>query len=163
MNDKRHTGEVDAELETYFEKYPDVPKETILKQHMLSLGHWFSDAALDAAAGALVKSYRLFSYDLVPMSEFKRGEHRRVGFEEALRRLAGQDGATEVRAVAFDDASEIEEDGGAVRERGACRDLVAHQMEAASAAGAKHEDARHQALVQVCHVLFNTSEFLYVE
>jgi len=65
-------------LEAYFKKYPDVPKETILKQHMLSLGHWFSDAALAASAGALVKSYRLFSYDLVPMSELKRGEHRRV-------------------------------------------------------------------------------------
>ena len=65
-------------LEDYFKKYPDVPKETILKQHLLSLGHWFSDAALQAADGALVKSYRLFSYDLVPMSEFKRGEHRRV-------------------------------------------------------------------------------------
>src|SRR5258706_375739 len=65
-------------LESYFQKYPDVPKETILKQHLLSLGHWFSDAALKATEGALVKSYRLFSYDLVPMSEFKRGEHRRV-------------------------------------------------------------------------------------
>jgi len=41
-------------LESYFTKYPDVPKETILKQHLLSLGHWFSDAALDATAGALV-------------------------------------------------------------------------------------------------------------
>jgi len=41
-------------LEVYFKKYPDVPKETILKQHLLSLGHWFSDAALEAAAGALV-------------------------------------------------------------------------------------------------------------
>jgi hypothetical protein len=65
-------------LEGYFTKYPDVPKETILKQHMLSLGHWFSDAALNASEGALVKSYRLFSYDLVPMSYFKRNEHRRV-------------------------------------------------------------------------------------
>src|SRR5262247_1908177 len=65
-------------LESYFDEYPDVPKETILKQHLLSLGHWFSDAALQATAGALVKSYRLFSYDLVPMSELKRGEHRRV-------------------------------------------------------------------------------------
>ncbi len=65
-------------LEGYFKKYPDVPKETILKQHLLSLGHWFSDAALQAADGALVKSYRLFSYDLVPMSRFKRNEHRRV-------------------------------------------------------------------------------------
>lgn len=65
-------------LETYFERYPDVPRETIIKSHLLSLGHWFSDAALEAVAGALVKSYRLFSYDLVPMSELKRGEHRRV-------------------------------------------------------------------------------------
>src|SRR3954469_20702744 len=65
-------------LESYFKRYPDVPKETILKQHLLSLGHWFSDAALHAADGALVKSYRLLSYDLVPMSEFKRNEHRRV-------------------------------------------------------------------------------------
>ncbi|HEX9143483.1 MAG TPA: hypothetical protein VGA09_04370, partial [Candidatus Binatia bacterium] len=65
-------------LESYFKRYPDVPKETILKQHLLSLGHWFSDSALQAAVGALVKSYRLFSYDLVPMSELKRGEHRRV-------------------------------------------------------------------------------------
>ncbi|OGQ80107.1 MAG: hypothetical protein A3F90_12640 [Deltaproteobacteria bacterium RIFCSPLOWO2_12_FULL_60_19] len=73
------TNESDPEvLESYFKKYPDVPKETILKQHLLSLGHWFSDAALRATAGALVKSYRLFSYDLVPMSELKRGEHRRV-------------------------------------------------------------------------------------
>jgi hypothetical protein len=43
-------------LESYFKKYPDVSKETILKQHLLSLGHWFSDAALQAAAGALVKT-----------------------------------------------------------------------------------------------------------
>jgi len=79
MSNNSTTSETDSEdLEEYFKKYPDVPKETILKQHLLSLGHWFSDAALQAAAGALVKSYRLFSYDLVPMSELKRGEHRRV-------------------------------------------------------------------------------------
>ena len=70
MSNNSTTSETDSEdLEEYFKKYPDVPKQTILKQHLLSLGHWFSDAALQAAAGALVKSYRLFSYDLVPMSE----------------------------------------------------------------------------------------------
>src|SRR5512145_981342 len=79
MSNVSKTDESSLEvLEGYFNKYPDVPKETILKQHLLSLGHWFSDAALHAAEGALVKSYRLFSYDLVPMSELKRGEHRRV-------------------------------------------------------------------------------------
>ena len=60
MSNNSTTSESDSEdLEAYFKKYPDVPKETILKQHLLSLGHWFSDAALQAAAGALVKSYRL--------------------------------------------------------------------------------------------------------
>ena len=33
-------------LESYFTKYPDIPKKTILKQRLLSLGHSFSDAAL---------------------------------------------------------------------------------------------------------------------
>ena len=76
-NSTANESDPDA-LESYFTRYSDVPKETILKQHLLSLGHWFSDAALEATAGALVKSYRLFSYDLVPMAELKRNEHRRV-------------------------------------------------------------------------------------
>ena len=62
-------------LESYFTKCPDVPIETILTQHLMSLGHWLSDAALDATVGAPVKSYRWFSCDLVPMSEFKRDDH----------------------------------------------------------------------------------------
>jgi hypothetical protein len=32
-------------LEAYFKKYPDMPKETILKRHLLRLAHWFSGAA----------------------------------------------------------------------------------------------------------------------
>ena len=44
-------------LESYFKKYPDVPKETILKQHMLSLGHWFSDAALEASAVKMARAF----------------------------------------------------------------------------------------------------------
>ena len=69
---------MDERLESYFDKYPDEPRETILKEHLLSLGHWFSEAALNATEGAQVKSYRLFSLDLVPMTALKRGEHRRV-------------------------------------------------------------------------------------
>src|SRR3989442_15154074 len=60
-------------LESYFTKYPDVPKETILKQHLLNLGHWFSDAALEAAAGALFKLFCFLSYGLVPVAPVKRG------------------------------------------------------------------------------------------
>ena len=66
MGDNSTANESNPEvLEAYFRKYPDVPKETILKQYLLSLGHWFSDAALDATAGALVKSYRWDAGDAV--------------------------------------------------------------------------------------------------
>ena len=56
-----------SELEGYFRAFPDVPREVVLKIELLSRGQWFTDAALAATKGSLVKSYRLFSYDLVPM------------------------------------------------------------------------------------------------
>jgi len=65
-------------LESYFARYPDVPREVIVKQDLLRGGHWFTDAALEAASQSLVKSYRLFSYDLMPMTEMKRKEHRKI-------------------------------------------------------------------------------------
>lgn len=67
-----------SQLEGYFRAFPDVPREVILKIELLSRGHWFTDAALAATKGSLVKSYRLFSYDLVPMDSLKRGEARQV-------------------------------------------------------------------------------------
>ncbi len=65
-------------LEQNFAAFPEEPKEVVLKCDLLSLGHWFSDAALEAARGSLIKSYRLFSYDMVPMADMDRGEARRV-------------------------------------------------------------------------------------
>src|SRR5262249_29757969 len=65
-------------LETYFQKYPQTPKEVILKADLLGMGHWFTDAALAATAGCSVKTYRLFSYDLMTMSDMKRKESRKV-------------------------------------------------------------------------------------
>jgi hypothetical protein len=65
-------------LEQYFARYPDTPREVILKTDLLRHGQWFTDAALAATAGCMVKSYRLFSYDLVPMQDFARREARRV-------------------------------------------------------------------------------------
>jgi hypothetical protein len=61
-----------SRLESYFTKYSDMPREVILKQDLLRIGHWFTDSALEAASQSLVKSYRLFSYDLMPMKEMKR-------------------------------------------------------------------------------------------
>lgn len=67
-----------GELEAHFRRFPDTPREVILKIELLSNGHWFTDAALAATKGSLVKSYRLFSYDLVPMDSLKRNEARQV-------------------------------------------------------------------------------------
>lgn len=67
-----------AELEDYFRRFPDVPREVIIKIELLSRGHWFTEAALAATGGSLVKSYRLFSYDLVGMDQLTRGEARQV-------------------------------------------------------------------------------------
>src|SRR5512147_191314 len=66
------------ELESYFTSYNDLPREIILKHDLLRVGHWFTDAALELASQALVKSYRLFSYDLMPMKDMKRKEHRKT-------------------------------------------------------------------------------------
>ena len=65
-------------LEDLFRRFPDVPREVILKIELLSKGHWFTDAALSATGGSLVKSYRLFSYDLVGMNSLTRNEARQV-------------------------------------------------------------------------------------
>ena len=56
-------------LEWHLRNYEDMPREVILKMDLLRVGHWFTDAALELASDALVKSYRLFSYDLIPMKD----------------------------------------------------------------------------------------------
>src|SRR5258705_12336294 len=67
-----------GQLENYFHDYRDLPREIILKHDLLRVGHWFTDAALELASQALVKSYRLFSYDLMAMKDMKRKEHRKI-------------------------------------------------------------------------------------
>jgi cytochrome c553 len=44
-----------------------------------------------------------------------------------------------------------------------CRELLQDQADLCRRADANEAAAAHQALVQLCHVLLNTSEFLYVE
>lgn len=48
-------------------------------------------------------------------------------------------------------------------ERRICRDLLAKQRATYTAAGQPPDAATRLALVQLCHTLFNASEFLYVE
>ena len=65
------------QLENYFHSYSDLPREIILKHDRLRVGHWFTDAALELASQALVKSYRLFSYDLMAMKQYAELKSRR--------------------------------------------------------------------------------------
>ena len=63
-----------AEVEFYWNKFPDVPQEPILKDDMLRHGLRFSEAALEAAKGCKVKSYRLFTYDKVTYDGLEKKE-----------------------------------------------------------------------------------------
>jgi len=49
------------------------------------------------------------------------------------------------------------------RETAWCADLLSHHLETHLKEGQSHDHAVRQALVQLCHTLLNTSEFLYVE
>ena len=51
------------ELETYFNKYPDVPREVIIKEDVLRNGLDFTEAALKAGEGRHTKTYHLFTTD----------------------------------------------------------------------------------------------------
>src|ERR1700741_742470 len=75
-----------SELENYLQAYRHLPREIILKHDLLRVGHWFTDAALELASQALVKSYRLFSYDLMAMKDMKRKEHRKIPEWFTIRR-----------------------------------------------------------------------------
>jgi hypothetical protein len=90
------TGRKLDELENYFQTYGDLPREIILKHDLLRVGHWFTDAALELASQALVKSYRLFSYDLMAMKDMKRKEHRKIPEWFTVRR-----GAYDLRPVSI--------------------------------------------------------------
>ena len=79
-------GRTLGELESYFSTYGDLPREIILKHDLLRVGHWFTDAALELASQSLVKSYRLFSHDLMPMKDMKRKEHRKIPEWFTIRR-----------------------------------------------------------------------------
>lgn len=53
------------ELESYFQKYPDVPREVIVKEDMLRCGVTFTEAALEVTKNFRTKEYAgaIFSWD----------------------------------------------------------------------------------------------------
>ena len=65
-------------IASYFEKYPDVPKEVVIKEDILRLGLRFTEAALQAAKGCREKVYFQFSWDRAPVEGMEKQEHMRV-------------------------------------------------------------------------------------
>jgi len=59
------------ELEYFFNKFSNVPREAIIKNDLLRLGLRFTKAALDRTEGCQIKSYRLFTYDKVKYDQLK--------------------------------------------------------------------------------------------
>jgi len=66
------------EIAFYFEKYPDVPKEVILKEDIMRLGLSFTEAALKAAEGFREKVYFQFAWDRAPVEGMEKQENVRV-------------------------------------------------------------------------------------
>jgi len=62
------------DLDKYFEKYPDVHKEVIIKEDLLRLGVHYTDSALEESSKYTTKSYYLFSYDQTDVEDMKRQE-----------------------------------------------------------------------------------------
>jgi hypothetical protein len=62
------------ELESFFERYPDVPREVIVKEDVLRYGVRFSHEALERASEGRRRSYYIFSYDKTESTEQKQQE-----------------------------------------------------------------------------------------
>jgi hypothetical protein len=65
-------------------EYADLPLEALFKEDLLRCGVAFADAALEHAARFKPKAYFIFSFDMVPLEEMPRAEHRRAPEEIAL-------------------------------------------------------------------------------
>ncbi|MEW6665039.1 MAG: radical SAM protein [Thermodesulfobacteriota bacterium] len=62
------------EVESFFERYPDVPREVIVKEDVLRFGIRFSQPALERASEGRRRSYYIFSYDKTESAELQHGE-----------------------------------------------------------------------------------------
>ncbi len=76
-------------LEGYFKRYPEAPREMIIKLDLLTSGVWFSDAAMDHfdKGNYIHKSYRLFSWDSIGLTDSRR--QQKVSWPEEIRLVSG--------------------------------------------------------------------------
>ena len=75
-----------SEIETLAAHNPDIPFEVIVKEDILRQGMSWSPEALNAAAAYKRKSYFIFSFDMVPISNMEQKENTKAPEEV---RLAG--------------------------------------------------------------------------
>lgn len=66
------------DIASYFEKYPDAPKEVVIKEDILRLGLRFTESALKAAEGCREKVYFQFAWDMTPIEGMENREYLRV-------------------------------------------------------------------------------------
>ena len=79
--------EKNVRIESYFEKYQDVPREVILKESLLREGFWITKAARDASKDKLNKSFILFSYIKSGWDELKDDA---ASLPEEIKIMGGQ-------------------------------------------------------------------------
>lgn len=62
-------------VEQLADRYPDIPREAIVKEDLLRGGVAFSRETLEIASQFKPKAYFIFSFDLIPISEMKNREN----------------------------------------------------------------------------------------
>jgi hypothetical protein len=67
-----------ALLERMEQQFPEIPPEAILKEDLLRTGIRFDEEALRFCAEFKTKSYFIFSFDMVPISDMEQGENLRA-------------------------------------------------------------------------------------
>jgi len=72
------------ELEDYFKRYSDMPKEVVVKEDVLRNGVQFSEAVLENSSSYQTKSYYLFSFDRVKIEDMAKQEFLRAPEEIML-------------------------------------------------------------------------------
>lgn len=74
------------ELEYYFQSYPDVPREVIIKSDCLRLGFQFTSQALEICQNYQTKSYHARSFDRARFDEMGRKENLRAPQELKIKK-----------------------------------------------------------------------------
>jgi hypothetical protein len=76
-------------IEDLAERYPDIPREVMVKEDLLRRGMAWAPEALGVAGEFKLKAYFICSFDMVPISEMDQKEHQKA--PEEVRLIGGPD------------------------------------------------------------------------